>query len=285
MILPDTLERAKSITRMFGRGFYRASYLFPRDIREATWVLYAFVRIPDEMVDSEPDANKAATSLKKWITDWHTVKETRDTTDKDTLLLAAKELHERYAIPHHYSDAFLFAMQQDLTITRYETYADLEAYMYGSASVVGIMMSYIIGYRPGALPYAQALGEAFQLINFLRDAKDDYDTRGRIYIPREDMDRFGVSESDIAHGIHSVAWENLMKYEIVRARTLLAKGIEGIAYLYPVGQRAVYAASLIYGAILDEMEKNNFNTFAGRITISRFKKTMLLCKAVWNKNQ
>lgn len=285
MISRSLIKRAKAITREYGRGFYRASFLFPKDIREATWIFYAFVRLPDEMVDSQKDKDKALLELDKWAQDWSDVVKNNPSPSADPLLLATKEIFDIYNIPYEYSHDFLFAMHQDLTKSRYSTYKELEGYMYGSASVIGLVMSHIIGFSKGALPHAKSLGEAFQLINFLRDAKEDYDVRGRIYLPKEDMDRFGVTEDHIANSILDDSWRELIKYESEKAQQLLSDGIDGIKLLSPSGRSAIYAAALIYGKILDEFRDSNYDTFSQRIVVSPLQKTMLLFKAVWNKNQ
>ncbi len=285
MIDRSVIQRAKSITRQYGRGFYRASLLFSTEVREATWVLYAFVRIPDEMVDSQKDMTVAKQQLDRWSSDWHRVTNGEKDFDCDPILFATKEIFDNYHISYQYSLDFLLAMYQDLVKDRYESYSELERYMYGSASVVGIMMSHIIGFKDGALPYAKSLGEAFQLINFLRDVTDDYESRGRIYLPKEDMDRFGITENHVAKGIVDAQWKAFMKFEITRAKELLAQGYKGIPLLFGRGQKAVYASYLIYGKIIEEIEKAHYDIFSKRIVVSPLDKTMLLCKAIWKKNQ
>lgn len=285
MIDSSVIQRAKIITRQYGRGFYRASFLFPKHIREATWILYAVVRIPDEMVDSQSDKLKAASELSQWQEQWSSVIESKHNQNMDTLLVGAKEVFDTYKIPYHYMESFFTSMKQDITKTRYATYQDLETYMYGSASVIGIMMSYIIGFKEGALPYAKSLGEAFQLINFLRDLNDDYSTRGRIYIPIEDMERFGITEEYFVKRILDDKWRNFMKFEVSRAKKLLEEGHKGIPLLFGRGQKAVYASYLIYGKIIEEIEKAQYDTFSKRIVVSPLDKTMLLCKALWKKSQ
>jgi phytoene synthase len=145
-------------------------------------------------------------------------------------------------------------------------------------------MSYIIGFKDGALTHAKALGEAFQLINFLRDSKDDFDSRGRIYLPKEDMERFGVTEDHIKNSILDQAWRDLMAFEVRRAKDLLENGKQGITMLRGRGRSAVYASYLIYKKLLEEIEKENYNTFSKRIVISPLQKTMLLLKSIWTKN-
>ncbi len=284
MISKEVLERARKITKDFGRGFYRASFLFPKKVREATWIFYAFVRLPDEMVDSQQDKQKALLELNKWTDDWKSVLDGKKDQSYDPILFATKEIFDLYKIPLEYSHDFLVAMHQDLIKDRYASYQELEQYMYGSASVIGMAMSHIIGFDEGALSHAKSLGEAFQLINFLRDSKEDYISRGRIYLPKEGMDRFGVTEDHIKNNISDQAWRDLMAFEVGRAKTLLENGKRGITMLRGRGRKAVYASYLIYKELLQEMEKSAYDTFSKRIVISPLQKTMLLLKSIWTKN-
>jgi phytoene synthase len=275
-------KKTKAIIRQYGTGYYRATLLFPRAIKEATWILYTFVRLPDEIVDTKSDTDPVF-ALTKWIDDWHAFLQGAPATQD--IFPAFKKVCDDHHIPYEYADIFLSAMKQDLTVTRYQTYKELEEYMYGSAVIVGYFMSYIIGFREGALPYAQALGEAFQMTNFLRDIKEDYEVRGRIYLPHEDMLAFGVTEDHIREGRVDEQWQAFMNYQVARTRLLYEKGVSGITYLDPKGQKAVYAAALIYKKILDKIENSHYDVFSKRIVVSPFQKTMLLLKAVWNKKQ
>jgi phytoene synthase len=275
------LTTARSIIKHYGTGYYRATFLFPKKIREAVWTLYQFVRLPDEIVDNP--TTQSGADLDAWIQSWKTAVETR-TTDNDTFASFLPIIDE-CQIPVTYTYDFLAAMRQDVTKDRYETYEELEQYMYGSATVVGYMISHIVGFQEGALPYARALAEAFQMTNFLRDIKADYDERGRIYIPLEDMKQFGVTEAHICEGVVDDAWRALMQYEINRARALYAHGIAGIPMLSPHGRKAVYAAALIYKKILDKIEKQRGDVFTKRLVVSPFQKTVLLWKALWSRNQ
>lgn len=274
-------RKAKEIIKKYGTGYYRATFLFPKEIRQATWIYYQFVRTADEFVDNASvEDHKGA--LFRFEEEWHKAETGESTTP---FFNEYKTILKKYAIPHEYNKSFLKAMEQDLVITRYHTYQDLEKYMYGSATVVGYTMSHIIGYKEGALPYAKALAEAFQMTNFLRDIKEDYDERGRIYIPQEDMDRFGVTEQHLREGIVDENWKALMRFEIERTRVLYEKGVRGITYLHRDGQKAVYAAALIYNDILNKMEKNDYDIFSKRIVVSPFRKTVLLLKALCKRNR
>jgi phytoene synthase len=176
-------------------------------------------------------------------------------------------------------------MIQDITVSRYATYAELEEYMYGSAAVVGIMMSYVIGFKDeGTLERAKALGEAMQLTNFLRDIQEDYRDRGRIYVPLEDLARFGVSEDDFREQKMSPEFIELMRFEIDRARKLYAYAEPGIAELAPSGRFAIRLASRVYAAILIKIEQAGYNVFLGRVKTTKFEKLTLLY-AVWKQTR
>lgn len=276
-------QKTKDIIKSYGTGYYRATLLFPRAIKEATWVVYTFVRLPDEIVDTKSDIDPVI-ALDQWIGGWHAFLE--GGLPANDIFPAFKKVCDEYQIPYEYADIFLDAMKQDLTITRYPTYKDLEDYMYGSAVMVGYMMSHIIGYRDGALPHAKALADAMQLTNFLRDIREDYETRGRIYLPQEDMDRFGVTEAHIRDHIVDDAWCALIRFEIERARTLYCSGNEGVALLDSQGRKAVTVASRMYEGILDRIEKQAYDVFVSRAQLSPYQKTWVIIKTLlWNKNQ
>jgi phytoene synthase len=240
--------------------------------------------LPDEMVDSEKDKNKALAELNKWSNDWKSVVDNIPNKEVDPLIVATKEIFDFYHIPYEYVNDFLFAMYQDLNKTRYSSYKELEEYMYGSAAVIGLVMSHIIGFREGALPHAKDLGEAFQMINFIRDVKEDYDNLGRVYFPKEDMDKFGITEDHIRKSILDDSMKKFLAFELDRAKSLLEEGEKGIKMLGN-GRSAVFASYLIYKKLIEKIEFENYDVFSKRIVISPLQKTMLLFKAVWNKNQ
>ncbi len=265
------------IIKKYGTGYYRASFLFPKEIREATWKYYQFVRIADELVDADQVYDKK-NELDKLRNEW---KKTQSSASTFNFLNQYKAVVDKYNIPTSYTEVFFNSMEQDLYVSTYETYADLENYMHGSAVVVGYTMSHLIGFKEGALVHAKALGEAFQMTNFLRDIREDYEDRGRIYIPKEDMVRFGVTPDHIANHIQDDAWRALMKFEITRTRKLYEIGLAGIPMLDKHGRRAVYAAMLIYKEILNTIELRDYDIFSKRITVSPIRKTMILLKVLW----
>lgn len=252
-------------------------------MQRATFAVYAFVRLPDEIVDNSPQSTPeeiAAVKVKieAWKSDWHEAYE-KESSPHPILHIAAKTWHE-YEIPYEYSTAFIDAMIQDTHVSRYETYDDLQQYMYGSAAVVGLMMSHVIGFSDStALKHARQLGYAMQLANFLRDVEEDYFQRGRVYLPQSELREYSVSDQDIAEKNFAPAFKQLMQFQIGRAHQLYREANAGIPYLNSEGRFAVMAASTLYRAILTKLEKQKCNPFAGRAKTSKAEKLMLAAKA------
>lgn len=275
------IEICRRLHKKHGNSYYFATKFFPKHIRHATYALYAFFRIPDEIVDnpevSNPDLVKKELFL--WQDKWNQAYKTQQS--DEPVLRATAEVFHTYGIPFEYSEAFLDAMIQDTSKSRYETYQELEHYMYGSAAVVGLMMTHVIGFRSQkALEYAKQLGYAMQLTNFLRDIDEDYLQRDRIYLPQEDLARFELSDRDIQKQKASKDFQKMMKFQIKRTRKLYDESEQGIELLSKEGQFAVRAASILYGAILGKIEQADYDIFNKRVSTSFWEKLMLLKKAL-----
>lgn len=278
------LAYCKSLHRQHGTSYFFATRFFPRELREATHVLYAFFRVPDELVDNPVDDNPATvyTSLEKWRSKWRSAYMLGES--DEPVLRATYAVFKHYDIPYQYSEDFLQAMIQDVTTDRYHTYQELEYYMYGSAAVVGLMMSYVIGYTDSrALEYAKQLGYAMQLTNFIRDIKEDATNRYRIYMPKDELAQFNLHEVDILDGRMSDDMIAFLQYQIARARELYDAAEQGIHLLDPRGQFPVRAASRLYSAILNKIEQQEYNVFAQRAHTNFFEKLLIISHA--NKNR
>ena len=281
--LDDCYAQARAILKHHGKSYYFATRLFPPELQRATCAVYAFVRLPDEIVDNSPtetpeDLAQVKSKIEAWKSDWKLAYKTKSS-PHPVLHIAAKTWHE-YAIPYEYSEAFINAMIQDTHVTRYETYADLKHYMYGSAAAVGLMMSHVIGFSDSvALKHARQLGYAMQLSNFLRDIEEDYFQRGRVYLPQDEMAEYSVSDEDIARRNFSPNFYKFVQFQMQRAHQLYHEANAGIALLKPEGRFAVMAASTLYRAILTKLEKQNSNPFAGRASTNKIEKILLANKA------
>lgn len=201
--------------------------------------------------------------------------------DEDPLIDAIVRAFRRFRIPIEDCNAFFRSMRMDLEKTEYESFAELEEYMYGSAAVIGLMVTRIVGYSDlSAFEYAKKLGNAFQLTNFLRDLREDYDELGRIYMPREDLARFGLTTNDIASRVRDRRFMEFMQFQIERNRRIYREALPGIAMLNWRGRLAVRVAYVLYKAILDEIERANYNVYAGRVRTNRRQKIILSLKAL-----
>lgn len=277
------LQEARAILRHHGKSYYFSTCLFPRRLQEATWSVYAFVRLPDEIVDTSPqetpeDIERIKESIAQFYSDWRDAFSTGESHSR-VLKLAAQTWHE-YAIPFDYSTAFLDAMVMDTWKTDYADYADLEGYMYGSAAVIGLMMSHLVGFQGlQTLEHAKALGNAMQLTNFLRDIDEDFQTRGRVYMPQDELARFGISRDDIAARRFSDGFRDFMRFQVERADSLYKFANQGIIQLAPEGRFAVAMASTLYRAILRKLEQQDLNPFARRASTSLPHKLVLMRQA------
>ena len=158
-------------------------------------------------------------------------------------------------------------MTMDLTVTEYPTYDDLFTYVYGSAAVIGLQMVPILEpVDDRAYPAAQDLGVAFQLANFTRDVGEDLE-RGRVYLPLEDLERFGLSRADLERRVVDDRVKSLLAFQIARVRRLEAASRPGIAFLHPTSQPCIEAARVLYCGIVDEVEAIDYQVFDQRATV------------------
>lgn len=272
------IEYCRALTKRFATNYYLATRFFPLEMRRATWILYAFVRVPDEFVDTDHsrDLSMARERLQRWKESWRAAYSSG--ISENPVLRSTAWLFKRYSIPFEYSESFLSAMVMDTEKARYATFGELDAYMEGSAQAVGLMMSHVIGFQPGALEYARALGNAFQLTNFLRDIREDYELRDRIYMPQDELARFGLSDEDIRNHVVDDRWRAFMRFQIERARHYYAEADKGIPMLHQAGQRAVRISRHLYASILTRIEENGYDVYAKRASTPMWKKLLIAAR-------
>jgi len=256
-------KQAERITAEHSKSFNFASSLLPVEKRSAVRALYAFCRTVDDIVDeSKDDARDSQLDY------WRGMVDHGSFLEDDLIAAAWADTLARYHIPRHYALQLIDGVARDLTQSRYQTFEELATYCYGVASTVGLMSMYIIGFKnKDAVPYAIKLGVALQMTNILRDVGEDYQS-GRLYLPREELAYFGIREQDIANGIVTESWKQFMKFQIERTRQLYQESWEGVGMLEREGRFAIGAASVFYQAILDEIEKNDYDVFAHRASLS-----------------
>ena len=272
-LLTQSYEECKRLNALHGKTYYLATLLLPAAKRPPVHALYGFARYADEIVDdlaSTLTPEEKAVALRTWGDT--VLADLRAGQSNDLIGRALVDTVKKYSIPLEYFDAFMVSMEMDLTVTRYKTYDDLMTYVYGSAVVIGLEMLPILGYSdPRAIEAATALGTAFQLANFIRDIGEDID-RGRIYMPLDDLARFGVSEEMLLKRELTPEIVEAIKYQIARVRDLQDKAEAGIQYLEPISRPCIRAASELYCGIVDEIEANGYDIFNKRATTSTWRR-------------
>lgn len=279
--LAQGLTKCQAITRKYGTSYYFATQFFPREVREGIYAVYAFARIPDEIVDGKAKIDKAETTarLEDWRNCWRSSMDAGGS--DDCVMNAIVHYFHKFKIPGEEGEAFLKSMFMDEERETYETYAELEEYMYGSAGVIGLMVTRIVGYSTDtAFSYAVKLGYAFQLTNFLRDIREDYEELGRVYMPQDELRRFGLTNEDISERVWDERFVDFMKFQIERNRQIYREALPGIPMLHLRGRLAVRISYVLYKAILSEVERVNYNIYKGRVRTNFKQKLWLSAKAL-----
>jgi phytoene synthase len=265
--------RCRASNARHGRTFYLATLLLPPAKRPYVHALYGFARHVDDIVDdlsagSTPE--QRAQRLADWSADFLADLDWGATSDP--VNRAVIDTIRRWNIPVSYFADFLDAMRMDLTVTSYATFDDLARYMWGSAAVIGLEMLPVLGRADDSVrwdvlePHAIDLGMAFQLTNFIRDVAEDL-RRGRVYLPQESLDTFGVDRDRLARGRVDEPIRNLLAWEIERARGLYAKALPGIALVHPTSRDCLRTACTLYAEILDEIERADYDVFSRRVGV------------------
>lgn len=260
---------ARNICRRHARSFYFSSFFLGRRKRKHAYAVYAFCRGIDDAVDIGDPAGvdqRYAAFARTLDSVYDGPLITTGLADEQALALRAFADTVRVCdIPKMYFLDLAHGCRMDLTISRYATWAELETYCYHVAGVVGLIMCRVFDLREtSAEKQAVLMGNAMQLTNILRDIDEDW-TRGRVYLPAEDLARFGVTEQHLASRLLTPGLRDLMTFEIARTRALFTAGAEGLLHLPPDGSRLTASAmAVIYAGILSALERQQLDPFAGR---------------------
>ncbi|WP_098504414.1 phytoene/squalene synthase family protein [Tepidiforma thermophila] len=272
--LDAAFARCAAVTKEHSRTFYTATRLLPAEKRRAVRALYAFCRVADDIVD-EPGEEREA-RLRQWGQAGTGAAPAGD----DPVLQAWAATRDAYGIPAHFAGQLVDALADDLGHRGYDTFDELARYCYGVASTVGLMSMRIIGWSGDPSLYAIRLGVAMQLTNILRDVAEDW-RNGRVYLPREDLERFGVTDDQIGAGRVDDRWRALMQFQVARARRLYTGARPGVGLLHRDGRLAVTAALELYSRILDEIERRDYDVFTGRASVPGWRRVALLPLVAW----
>ncbi len=305
--------RAKEVTRRHAKSFFFASNVLFGARRRAAFALYSFCRRLDDLVDgdnpgdgsvAQPQATAAELQARLDLARaslgavWSSsvgAPLVRELPWADDELAAFRDTVERYRIPEQPFQELINGMEMDLSKTRYANFDELSLYCYRVAGVVGLMLTHVLGYDDEAcLPYAVDLGVAMQLTNIIRDVKEDWQ-RGRVYLPQDELARFGLDESDLERFCAPAAraspawprWCEFLKFQIARAREIDARSHLGVPHLTGLGSgRVVRVMSAVYGGILGEVERQQYDVFSRRARVSLGGKLALAFKAcVWSPSR
>lgn len=280
--LRASYELCRELNAAHGKTYYLATLLLPPAKRPYVHALYGFARYADEIVDdlasTLTDQEKAA-ALTSWANTFFADFDSGKS--QDPICRAVLDTVHRWNIPREHFEAFIHSMTMDLTVTEYKTFDDLYEYVYGSAAVIGLQMVPILEpIDQRAYEHAKQLGIAFQLANFIRDVGEDLE-RGRIYLPLDDLAKFGVSREDLEARVLTPRIVEALKFQIARVRELEEESRAGIAMLSPVGQPCIETARILYCGIVDAVEDINYDVFTKRASVSISRRLRIAVPAWW----
>lgn len=271
------------ILREHGKTFHVMARLLGPERGNGIAAIYGFARVADDAVDEPapgdtPDAIRARLAAMLGELRRAAAGESRE-----PRFAVLGETIRRYGIPLEPFEHLVAGVSMDIGPTRYETFADLELYCYRVAGTVGLMITPVAGYRAGsrALEHAKTLGTAMQLTNILRDVGEDQ-RRGRVYLPAEDLQRFGVSEADLAAGVVDARFRALMQFQIDRARRLYDEGLALIPLVTSARGRAAFEFAVeAYSGILGKIRDAGYDVFRHRAHLSLAEKLALVPSSAW----
>lgn len=277
MVSQQQIERSKAVQRRTGQTFHVATRFLPERARYPTYVLYAFFRTADDVVDDEdpapPDEQRRrlqqmrAAALGEREAD-------------DPVVEAFADLRARHDIPREEVETFIRSMLMDIDKSRYRTREELSTYLRGSSAAVGHMMLELMDppEKETARPHAGALGEAFQLTNFIRDVREDVLEYDRVYLPAETLAANGVGHEDVVELEFSEGVADAVREELARAERLYYYGVDGIRYLPEDCQFPVLAAAVMYADQHRLVRDHGYDVLSTRPTLTMRRRLGLIAR-------
>jgi phytoene synthase len=261
-------------------NFLYSFSMLPKEERKAIHSVYAFCSYIDDIVDGTPNENQLSVVRKMERLDWwdREIDKLYEGKLSGPMLLPFQAIIRRFGIPKQYFHTLIDGVRRDLLQSRYETFEELKEYCYSVASVVGLISIEIFGHKyEETKNYAVNLGYALQLTNILRDIKTDKE-RNYIYLPREELDRFGYSEKDIINENYNENFVEMMRFQTARAREYFHKAR---TFLRPDERQTIITAEImdaIYYRLLEKIELNDFNIYRKKIRVSAAHKLIITLK-------
>jgi squalene synthase HpnC len=276
----EAQEYCRRLARSHYENFSVASWFLPERLRQHFFNVYAYCRISDDLGDEVGNATQSLQLLDQWEFELNACYEG---SPRHPVFVALAETVRQFEIPKHEFSDLLTAFRQDQTTPRYETFDDLLGYCRNSANPVGHLVLYLCGYHDAE---RQKLSDftctALQLANFWQDVSVDY-AKGRIYLPLEDLRRFGVKEDDIRDAENTQAFREMMKFEVARAREWFAQGLPLVG---KVNRELAIDLDLFSRGgmeILNAIERQDYAVLGRRPAISKTRKLALVARAAWSK--
>lgn len=269
------------LVRATGSNFYYSFLLLPKNKRKAIQDVYAFCRLLDDIVDEDHSGRDPYAELQYWRDEVEACYQGNPASEFGERLL---ESVEEFELPKQPFLDLIDGMEMDLKWHSYQTFADLREYCYRAASTVGLICIEIFGYESARTrEYAVNLGLALQLTNVLRDLREDI-ARGRIYIPLEDLERFGYTENDLRANRYNAPFIELMKFEYNRARTYFDKAAASLPEQDRASMFAAEIMGTIYKALLDQMPAVQFDVYRNRLTVTKMRR-MKIALGIWARSR
>ena len=258
-------EECRSITRREAKNFYYAFLTLPSSRRKAIYVAYAFCRHCDDSVDRVASPQEKFSTLRvlqQKLDDAYAGRAT------DAVFLALADAAERYDIPLEYFQAVISGVESDLVKNRYDDFEQLRGYCYQVASVVGLICLQIFGYKDAAAKvHAADLGLAMQLTNIARDVREDLEF-DRIYLPQDEITRFGYSESELRAGVVNDSFTELMRFQTQRAKHYFRSGFQLLPYLSRSSRACPAVLGQLYQKVLEGIEDADYDVLHHRVSLS-----------------
>jgi phytoene synthase len=272
--LEQSWAHCRVVAKQRARNFYYSFILLPPEKKNAMCAMYAFMRYCDDLSD-EPGATRSG--IDRWRGALTEALAGRP--DDNPTWPAFLDAVNRYCIPHEYFFEMIEGVASDLETRDIATFDELYRYCYRVASVVGLTTIHIFGFTASdALELAEKCGVAFQLTNILRDVREDA-ALGRVYLPTEDLARFGVSVDDLKNARRTEQFGRLMEYETGRARLYYRESAPLLDLIEPESRPALWAMIAIYSRLLDHLAASHYDVLIRRISLSSLEKTWIVLRA------
>jgi 15-cis-phytoene synthase len=273
LTLDESYDYCRALAKRTARNFYYSFLTLPRDRLRAMCVLYAFMRVTDDLGDSDAPTDHRAAALTEWRARFLAACDTR--VSDHPVLPALADVLENFGVPRQYLLDVISGVEMDLAPVSFDRFEDLERYCYHVAGAVGLACIHLWGFHdPRALGAAVDCGTAFQITNILRDLHEDA-ARGRVYLPREDLERFQLSPRDLTEGRRDEPFARMMAFEVGRARDYYDRARALSGYLDAPGKPILDTMMKIYRGLLDEIERRDYDVFTRRVELSCTRKLMI----------